>query len=200
MKTSRLVISDRISSILSVAILIFFLFMVFAPNRLKGQETGKKENEQVSMQRPMMFKISLLALGGFEHRITPKTTFNVYLGYQFTGIGISSNSTQFFISPQAMVSYRYYYNFRSRMDKGKNIDAFSGNYFSLFARTLLLNPDVDVKNRKFYSDLGLHYGFQRAIGQLFFIDLSGGFGINYYNAFEDVKFLPSVKIGFGIRL
>ncbi len=101
------------------------------------------------------------------------------------GIGYSSSQgflSHLFIDPTLSLEYRYFYNFRSRQERGKRVDMNSANYLSPFIRTQFANREyVDEagnidKKRKAITAVGVTWGLQRNFNSRLSIDVNVGAG------------------------
>jgi len=86
------------------------------------------------------------------------------------------------VNPYLLLEGRYYYNLQKRVDNGKKISNYSGNYFACFYRYNAYEYQAGVSNRnredllRDVQYMGLWWGLQRNLGskELFYINWSIG--------------------------
>jgi hypothetical protein len=142
-------------------------------------------------------RVNLISPGlGYEKRIGKYQT--LYLqGFLSLSGGIGYSSSQgflshFYVDPTLSLEYRYFYNFRSRQERGKRVDMNSSNYLSPFIRTAFSKRDyvdemgnIDSK-RKAINAVGVTWGLQRNFNSRLCVDVNIGAGYifggdNYVN-------------------
>ncbi|NER18587.1 hypothetical protein [Spongiivirga citrea] len=145
------------------------------------------------------FKINFLTPGvEFETGISNNSTLNFALG---TGIFLrkqNNQDTEFGVFPYLDGQYRYYYNFKRRLDKGKRTDRNSANYFSLSAlaqsgKSIIGNVDFTEDYAAFVGPI---WGMQRTYNSGFNLNLSAGVGYAWSENF-DGEILPTVSFTLG---
>lgn len=151
----------------------------------------------------------------FEQRIYKNLTVEPVL--RIDGFGVSQQTgLKYMITPEFRL--KYYYNMGLRERQGKNINGFSGNYFTAaFAAPFGDTPEMteSLLNQYYFYDYDLSglevnklhaigmfhlgYGIQRRFLDLGFFDMSVGVNVQVYNKLipEHSKLLPYIKIGIG---
>ena len=145
-----------------------------------------------------LIKLNLIEFSpGIEYKFTE--TFSGYLqaGFPwFITTGGSSGKTQVGFIATVKSELRYYYNRQKRIEKGKHVEGFFANYFTL-QESITLGT---IYNRNFYwgfssSYTGVHWGFQRRFRKHWFVDLNIGGGIEYLPG--NISFVPGWLTGIG---
>ena len=157
-----------------------------------------------------LWKLNLVDIGllqpniGFEQKIFRSISTETYLGigrlgwYGLEGFEFQSEFEQ---------QFKYYYNLKSRESKGKRINGFSGNYFSVagFASYTVEQNEKPVRTQTDYFTgystgpkvftlkygVILKYGLQRRIGNIGYFDICAG--VRFYefeNTFEYENYYP----------
>lgn len=175
--------------------IIVALFFIIIPMISFSQE------EKATIE-DIQFRLNFLVLGvEAEIGITKETTFlaNIggtpFLGWNDDGDGVIS-----FI-PFIDTQYRYYYNLKNRLEKGRSITKNSGNFIAIkgtyyFSEEALDNFDSDDDTNE--SDLisvGVVHGLQRAY-QNFHLAFEGGLG--YYETRNDGDHIVLPLLSFTI--
>lgn len=112
----------------------------------------------------------------------------------------SSFGTQYDVNlhPSATLQYRFYYNSKTRYEKGKRTQMNSMNFLAPFLETFFVKQKSDYyvyeNNFRPYTKVGVVWGFQRNYKKRFSLDFLVGPGYyftkeEFYNPAE-----PSVKI------
>jgi hypothetical protein len=97
--------------------------------------------------------------------------------------------------------FKYYYNYRYREMLGKIINGFSGNYIAIQLKTIYAKSK-GVNNYwgdedSYFSFVGLSTGFQRRIGNFFYINPSAFLDIAIKSNFETP---PVFHLGFKLKM
>ena len=105
---------------------------------------------------------------------------SIYLGYSMALGDMSSIA----FDPALALQYRYYYNFRSRADKGKRTEMNSLNYIAAvedltFSRNAISTSYFTETNRRPMHQFGVVWGLQRNRPKRFSIDFNIGLGYLY---------------------
>ena len=113
-----------------------------------------------------------------------------------TGVSVDANVIKGFKISNATIygGFRYYYNLKRRIIKGKSANNFSANYFanSLAFRAVPQQwPGTDHKEN--YTYMSLAYGIQRRIGRLGYMDFIFGFQTD--NSLVGIEPLVQFEIG-----
>jgi len=161
---------------LTLALIMVFLLS----NNLLAQDTSSVITN--------VTRITLLNPGvSFEMKTGKAST--VYLhAYTTTlsSIGYSSTfgwSTQFQFDPSLSLQYRFFYNIKRRMEKGKRVEKNSANYiapvYQLSFSKNALSDGVYVNNdsRRPINELGVVWGMQRNYASRFSLGINAGPGI-----------------------
>lgn len=165
-------------------------------------------------------KVTILSPGiGYEKRIGKYQS--LYLqGFLSLSGGVGYSSSQGFLSelyldPTLSLEYRYYYNFRSRQERGKLVAMNSLNYIAPFFRTsfpkrnyITASGTVERKRRAIHAT-GATIGMQRNFRSRFSLDMNIGFGYSIEGKYTDNEGTGQVnnsqfyfpgRISFGIWL
>ncbi|MEM9077651.1 MAG: hypothetical protein AAGC43_11445 [Bacteroidota bacterium] len=161
------------------------LFLCFLS--VNAQTQKNVENSQ--------FKVNFLNPGlEYEVGIAKDQTLNFGAGLQF---GANSDGYAFF--PALNAQYRYYYNFKRRLDRDKQTRGNSANY--LAASGTLFLEEVIVGNldsgEGYFGFVGPVYGIQRTYRKGFNFNLEFGVGYYFDNFLDDDGFGPTVSFSIG---
>lgn len=159
----------------------FFTFILSA-------QTGNQVEDK-------LFKVNVF-LPGFNYEVAAgeRSTLNFELGL------IPSTERSVEIFPYLGADYRYYTNFKRRLNKGKNISGNSGDYIAFNNRLLVAAPLLG--NLEFDSPLlyvgGIVYGIQRTYKKGFYWGIS--FGPAFYTGDNDpgISLYNDIKLGWVI--
>ncbi|MDT0642357.1 DUF3575 domain-containing protein [Zunongwangia sp. F363] len=102
------------------------------------------------------------------------------------------------IFPQFMGQYRYYYNFKNRIRKAKNVSNNSGNYIAAVALLSSGNSvlgDLDLSSN-YDGFVGPAWGLQRVYGKTFKLNLNLGLGYGFNDVDSYLAPLVSLQLGF----
>ncbi|MFD1144813.1 hypothetical protein ACFQ4C_27030 [Larkinella insperata] len=165
----------------------------FWPNTGDRDYTGRPSfriglNADVSIERKITPSFSLLAGGDFMLRYNRFNQFAVpfYNGSDFTDIDETFRAFVY-----AKVGVRYYYSMAKNIRKGKGANNFSGNYAGLQVARIIFNQannhTYDTRTGQTVRNIRIngigtydfpvaypHWGVQRRIGRLGFIDVNAG--------------------------
>ena len=104
----------------------------------------------------------------------------IYLGYS-SSLGDMSGIS---FDPAIGLQYRFYYNFRSRADKGKRTEMNSLNYVAavedmVFSKNAISDDYLTEENRRAMHQFGAVWGLQRNWPKRFSVDFNLGLGCLY---------------------
>ena len=164
-----------------LAILVLCTFLVSAQTQ-KNVEIGQ-------------FKINFINPGlEYEFGVGPDQTIDFGIVLQF---GANSDGYAFF--PAINGQYRYYYNFKRRLERDKRTRGNSANY--LAASGTLFLEEVIVGNLDsgdgYFGFVGPVYGIQRTYRKGFNFNLEFGVGYYFDNFLDDDGFGPTVSFSIG---
>lgn len=146
--------------------------------RALGQNTSKDS----SLTSLTKLDLGLQGVGfSYEPRISNKMTidlaagagggYNIYEG----GVDYTWNILQ--PAVYFMVTPKFYYNRKRRIEKGKKFQNNSGNYFGVRLKYTTGNNDSDYNNRVYQASLiNLHWGIQRPVGKKWILNGHAGAG------------------------
>jgi hypothetical protein len=157
---------------------------------------------------------------GYEHRIGKCFSSDTYIKSRIYGQGgmfildpIYRSPREFSPNVNIEENLKFYHNYKRRLEKGKNISGFSGNYLAVFSFINFNNSRSNYYQDNLFADqepyfaVGLKYGIQRRIGNFGFIDAF--FGIQNYttSAFNSVDdrtiqkndLILGVRAGFALE-
>lgn len=97
----------------------------------------------------------------------------------------------------AGASPRYYYNFDDRLEDGKSIEHFSGNYISLFTRAYLYEVLSSMTQEPNQFLIGPTWGLQRNLGKAWYYNIQLGAGASFTK--EETMFTPLLGFNIGFR-
>ncbi|MEM9362025.1 MAG: hypothetical protein AAGA43_05285 [Bacteroidota bacterium] len=166
---------------------LFFLALFTSSLLLKAQTQKNVEDSQ--------FKINFLNPGlEYEIGIAQDQTLDFGVGLQF---GANSDGYAFF--PALNAQYRYYYNFKRRLNRDKRTQGNSANY--LAASGTLFLEEVIVGNLNsgdgYFGFAGPVYGIQRTYPKGFNFNVEFGVGYYFDNFLDDNGFGPTVSFSIG---
>jgi hypothetical protein len=129
---------------------------------------------------------------------------NVFLATSFS-FGYSSSlgtTSDFSFDPALAFQYRYYYNNKQRMTKGKRTEKNSLNYLSIiaetnFTRNSLSSSYLIEEDRRPVYDIGIAWGFQRNYLRRLSFDLNIGAGYVYASNTKFNEFGQAAKVNSG---
>ena len=171
--------------------LLLFSAFLLSFSILAQNKPGTTENQ---------FSVSFLLPGvEYETSLSNKTTVDLRAGTGFTFAMGKSIGTEFGVYPNFHTQYRYYYNFKKRAEKGKNIHNNSGNYFALSGGLYGGKPLVgEIEYQMDYgAEVGPVWGLQRVYGSGFKLDLHLGLGYSFNDLGESgFSSLISFRLGW----
>ncbi|UZO80832.1 DUF3575 domain-containing protein [Aquimarina sp. ERC-38] len=149
-----------------------------------------------------------------KHQFKANLLFTPSLDYE---IGISNNSTLGFNLGTGLIYttgdfrgeaygifltfspyYRYYYNFKRRIRKGKNINQNSANYVgitsSIVPGTVVIG-NIDI-SENYVAQIGAVYGFQRTYWKRLNLGLDFGVGYAFSNLGHSVVPILNFNLGY----
>ncbi|RRQ49228.1 hypothetical protein DZC72_00950 [Maribacter algicola] len=157
----------------------FFILLVLVGLRVQSQSNGVAEKGFgiVNLERHQ-FKLDLLSPGiSYELGLFRNQSISTALG-----LGMAAYEPGYVFGLAMNNRYRYYHNFRSRTNKGKNVSGNSGNYIAaaqaIFFSQARLTTNIigpDDFNVGFY---GMVYGIQRTYEKGF--NFNAELGMGYY--------------------
>ena len=132
----------------------------------------------------------------YEKAIGKRSTVSATVGLNFSGyIQASSNSetvAEYSLNPSAGISYRYYYNFKKRQERGKNIKHNSANYISLssyyYWAPVSTSFPKHLAENTYHFAIGPVWGFQRTYKKRLHLNLDLGLG------YVDSKIIETTSI------
>lgn len=129
-----------------------------------------------------LLSVNILTPGlEYEYGLTNSTTLDLGAGSGFA-YRKGTFGEGFGVYPVFDLQYRYYYNLKKRLEKGKNIFNNSGNYIALSGTLQAGKPIIgDLEyNEGYFGVIGPVWGLQRYYGAGFKLDLNlgGGYGFN----------------------
>ena len=149
-----------------------------------------------------MFKVNALLPGiAYELAIGEQSTLKADALIGFALTGGSNRSTEFGVFPGLALEFREYVNFERRMDKGKNINGNSGNFFGVLGQYQFGDPLVGELefNSNSYYNIAAVYGMQRTGAKGFYWSLSFGPAI-FVDDFDSVTgVLIDARLGWVIN-
>lgn len=176
------------------------------PEKQKINDMFEMDNKEYTNQ---LFKMNLFVLArlnptfGYEHRIGKNFSTETYFKMQvfnYPGLYFVLNENYEFEN-KFMQKYhfeenlKYYYNYKRRIKKNKNISGFSANYISLFCFANFNDFFPDnyqnlLTNKFLYQEpdfaVGLKYGMHRRIGNFGYLDaFIGAHGYKTYIEITD---------------
>jgi len=167
--------------------LLFFILWLLSFGHLFGQQIVEKNQWSIDVLLPGVT---------YEHGLTENTTLNSNLGFGFGLRGGSDRNTEYGIYPTAILQYRYYYNFKRRLDKGKRISRNTGNYIAPLVAYVSGEPligDYEINSNGFVGGV---YGLQRTGKKGFQWNFLFGPGIDFEG---ELVFTVNFKLGFVLR-
>ena len=190
-KTYQLIMNPVRSSF-SAIIILFITQLIVTP--MFGQSSNKVTQN--------VLRINAINPGvEIEMAVFSKSTISANLGvgfgnmYENTASSWATGEIIYMTSPFADVEYKYFYNFKKRESKGKNLDFNSGNFFSF--RCLGRGKAIE-SNFTRYEDydlaFGANWGIQRSFKR---VHLLFELGAIYYTDGTRNGFAPSLQFNLG---
>jgi len=148
--------------------------------------------QSTEVYREKVFRLNLINPGiEYEYAFLSKSTvlFNIGVGYggSYPNLTKGASGWLYVITPFIDIQYRYYYNLNRRIEKGKNINYNSGDFFGF--RSLSRGEDFDsnfTRSSEYDFAFGPIWGLQRSfykinflfdIGVIYYLDTIGNCGI-----------------------
>lgn len=172
-------------------IFIFTVLIVSVSSSL-AQEINLNEQED-------LLKVGLLGPNlEYEFSINPQMTLRTEAGVSLSlGYGGNAIGWLFSYGLFATVSPRFFYNLENRLEDGKSIKNYSGNYLS-FVSMAYLNSVLSNEHEPNQYILGPTWGIQRNLGTNWFFNLEIGPAISMSKA--ETEFVPVIGFDIGIQL
>lgn len=110
-------------------------------------------------------------------------------------LGVSSSqgiNQSYSIDPALGLTYRHYYNYERRTEKGKrtdmnNLNFFGAYYESVFTKNALARTHLAEEKRRAVNNFGLLWGFQRNFYSRISVTFTVGYGYSVTTATEYLK-------------
>lgn len=171
-----------------------FLSILFFTSIFQSQAQYDKNVERTQLQFGLPMPSVLYEIG-----MSKNTTTSLEAITGFALRGCSSCSTNFGVYPIVRGQYRYYYNMKRRLRKGKNITGNSGNYVAALVAYQHGHPLIGNLFTTNTFGVGPVYGLQRTYKRGFFYRLEGG--VNYYqdDLNDGILLVLAVRVGWTIR-
>ena len=144
----------------------------------------------------------------YEKRIGKKLTLNSEVGLR-SGTGLYLSRYTFSEGLQALgfettLEGRYYYHFKERLDKKKDIGNNSSNFWSI-STTYAFKPFIYPTVLKMYSNQSNYsvisitpsWGIQRKLGKNFSLETLLGLSLNYFDVTKELVLSPGITVRFG---
>lgn len=170
-------------------------FLLFLPIVTFGQKKATLENNVFGIN------IGLNPISIYdEARLTPNSSLRAEAGFGFY-IASAPVGNEWGILPNISLEYKYYYNLKRRIKKGKRIDGNSGNFIAIGS---IYTLSEIAGNYRYKSESAggamINYGARRMIGQNFNFEWAAGALIPYdgFNTNQvSVANVLMVKVGIG---
>ena len=169
-------------------LLLFLAFLLSLAAYAQDQPSVEEE----------LFSINILTPGlEYEHKLTNATTLGLRAGSGFA-YRKGTFGEGFGVYPIFNVQYRYYYNLKKRLAKGKNVSNNSANYIALSGAIQSGKPIIgDLEfNEGYFGVIGPVWGLQRYYGAGFKLDLNLGAGYAFNESGSSV-FSPIIGLKLG---
>ena len=145
-----------------------------------------------------LLSVNILTPGlEYEFGLSNSTTLDLRAG---SGIafGTGSSGDFFGIFPVFSAQYRYYYNFKNRIEKNKTVKNNSANYIALSGNLQSGKPIIGniEYTADYFGVVGPVWGLQRYYGSGFKLDLNLGAGYGF-DELGDSYFSPIIGIRLG---
>jgi len=176
--------------ILTIILLMSHAFHTLSQNTFKDS----------SLKSLTKLDLGLQGVGfSYEPRISNKMMIDLSVGAG-GGYNVSEDGVDYrwnFLQPAIylMITPKFYYNRKKRIEKGKKFQNNSGNYFGVRFKYTTGNNTSDYNSRVYQAGLiNLHWGIQRPLGNKWILnahaglgyaqDFGSGFGTILYPALE----------------
>lgn len=146
--------------------------------RASGQDASKDS----SLKSLTKFDLGLQGVGfSYEPRISNKMMIDLSAGagggYNIFEGGVDYRWNLLQPALYFMVTPKFYYNRKRRIEKGKKFQNNSGNYFGVRLKYTTGNNSSDYNYRVYQSGLiNLHWGIQRPVGKKWILNAHAGAG------------------------
>lgn len=172
----------------------------FKLDTMPEKTLGKKYNytNRAQEEKTQMIKLCFSASANINllpsPNIIPYVAFEKKMATEWSylaggGIGLGPNG-------KLDGAVRYYYGLSNRIKKGKSVNNFSANYFSIQGSLLYNNLGTNLNNNPIKSQAQLLYGVQRRLNKYLFIDINAGvYYDNYANDLNDMHGIISAHFG-----
>ena len=171
-------------------LLLSFCFLSFLS--INAQDQASVEDGLLS--------INILTPGlEYEYKLTNSTTLDLRAGTGFAYWKNTYFGEDFGIYPIFNVKYRYYYNLKKRLRKGKNIDNNSANYIALSGTLQSGKPIIGglEYSEDYFGTIGPVWGLQRYYDSRFKLDLNLGAGYGFNKSGESyLLLLIGIRLGW----
>ncbi len=167
---------------------LFFTSLLLA----QAQYDKNVEEHQVQIGLPMP---AILYEKGVAKNLT--LSLELLTGFEFDSCISCTSSEEFGFYFIVRGQYRYYYNMKRRLDKGKNISGNSGNYVGGLLVYQDGNPFIGgLKEERYTLGAGLVYGLQRIYKRGFFYRLETGVAYAESDLTYGVGVVLAARIGW----
>lgn len=169
--------------------LLLFIFILSISN---AQTANNVEDHQVQIGLPIPAIL-------YEKGIGINTTLSIEAIFGFQYRDCSSCEAEFGIHPIVRGQYRYYYNMKRRISKGKNITGNTGNYIGALLLYQNGSPLFGEIENSDVLGVGPVYGIQRTYKRGFFYRLEGGVAYLQDDFDQGVGLVLAARIGWVLR-
>lgn len=150
-------------------------------------------HEKIEKSRDLVFQLDIINPSiGFETRLTNRNTFLMafHSGDYDWEHGINFGE---YDAPKIKTEFRSYYNFRKRVNEGKRINKFSGNFVSFYSS---YKPSIFYEEQSLV--IGPTWGIQRAYANFIHVNLNLGYGYVVDNnpSNDNTDFILDFRLGF----
>ena len=138
----------------------------------------------------------------YEVAVSENATVDAMLGMGFGYHDASYlDEPEYGVYPQFQAQYRYYYNFKKRMQKGKKTSENSGNYIAATAIFSSGEPIIGEMhlNKDYSGFVGPVWGLQRVYNSNFKLNLNLGLGLGF-NDRQDTYLSTRIGVQLGFKL
>lgn len=191
-----------------------FIILITITFKTSAQTTDSLlKNKQLKVNAKV-FGLSL----SYEKRIGKKLTLNTEVGLR-SGTGLYLSRYTFSeglqaLGAEATLEGRYYYHFKERLDKKKDIGNNSSNFWSIattYAFKPFIAPSITHKyyyqynnvlfitDKEKYSVISItpSWGIQRKVGNKFSLETLLGLSLNYFDVTKEFMLSPGITVRFG---
>jgi hypothetical protein len=162
--------------------------------------TGQNASSDTSLKSLVKLDVGLQGVGlTYEPRISKKITIDLSAGagggYNVSEAGVGYEWSVFQPAFYFMVTPKFYYNRKQRIEKGKKFQNNSGNYLGLRLKytTSGIAPENPLRSAGL---INLHWGIQRPIGNQWTINahVGGGYAQDLTSIFGTIY--PALEVKF----